>query len=194
MMDHWRRLLVDSLTRPRTAARRVTEWTASTQTVLGIGALTVIVSVLLSGAAYRPSPAAADLPVARLLRDPLLFAVLQMAVVVAMAKIVHVVGRVLGGTGGFAASLALIVWFQVVSTILQIAQVAMLALLPPLGLVVILFSFVWFFWALSAFVAELHGFDSQAKVFGGILVALVVIAVLIVLGANLTGMTPPGTA
>jgi hypothetical protein len=64
-------------------------------------------------------------------------------------------------------------------------QLALQVLLPPFAFAAYFGGLVLFFWLLTNFVAELHGFASLAKTFFGILVALAVLILLLGFGLAL---------
>jgi hypothetical protein len=89
------------------------------------------------------------------------------------------VGRWRGGTGNFADALVLIVWWQTFLLGFQLLQIAALLVLPVATNLLGLVGLVLVFWLLTAFIAELHGFSSPAKVLVGIIATLIAVSILL---------------
>jgi hypothetical protein len=126
-----------------------------------------------------------DLPPAlvRSMDSPLSLAALHLAMLVVSAHLLFRLGRFRNGRGSFADSLTVLIWFQIIMLAVQAVQLALQVLLPPFALAAYLAGLVLFFWLLTNFVAELHGFASLTRTFFGILVALA--ALILVLGFGL---------
>ena len=112
-----------------------------------------------------------------------------------LALALYWMGRFRGGRGSFADSLSVLVWFQIIMLFVQIAQILVLIVLPPLADVALLAGMVLFFWLLTNFIAELHGFSSLWLTFAGLLAGLaalfVALAIILVLIIALTVGVPP---
>lgn len=100
---------------------------------------------------------------------PLVSAGLQLCALVVAVHATYRIGKWRGGHGSFADALLLIVWLQFILLILQAAQLLAQVLLPPLSDLIGLAGIALFFWLMTNFVAELHGFQSLLSVFLGIL-------------------------
>lgn len=123
---------------------------------------------------------------------PIAAVALQFAFLLIFAWMVEQIGRAAGGRGTFAGSAAMVGWLTLAATAPQIAQSILLLANPALGAAGSVLTFVWFLWALGAFIAELHGFRDALKVLGGVFIslfgALLIVAALIAL----TGAPVPG--
>ncbi|MSU89957.1 hypothetical protein GE300_10085 [Rhodobacteraceae bacterium 2CG4] len=184
-----RQLFRESLVLPRSAARRILNLAPPPRAALSVALLAIIVSTLFGAAARLVLPPATN-PLAEALLDaPLLATALQFGIYLVMAALVAGLGRLAGGRGDLPGALALMAWIQAMLTVLQVGQTAALLLLPALGNVAGVAVMLWFFYALSAFVAELHGFGNVLKVLGGVFISF--IAVLLVLAFLVTLMGVP---
>lgn len=100
-------------------------------------------------------------------------------------SLVYQVGRWFGGRGQFADALVLMAWLQFIQVGIAAAQMIALLLIPPLGGMIEIASLVITLWLLTGFIAELHGFSSAGRVFGGILltfaVSVIVLTMLLIL-------------
>lgn len=154
-----------------------------------------IVSALLSSVTVLALTGEAAVPA--LLLQPFALAAVQFVALAIAALLVFVIGRQFGGTGSLADATALIVWFEVVFTAIQVLQVLISLALPTLGISFGLFTVLIFFWVLCHFIAELHGFQAIWKVLLGVLasgfaVSLILALILIVLQSAgiITGAGP----
>ena len=105
---------------------------------------------------------------------PLPTALLQGALLLVTVHGVYWVGRWRGGKGSFADALILMIWLQFILLILQVIQIAAQLVLPPLADIIGYVSLALFMWMLTAFITTLHGFQSMATVFFGIIGVLLV--------------------
>ena len=106
--------------------------------------------------------------------NPILLGVAQLFLLISMVFGIHIVGTRLGGKGGLDEAILLVSWLQFVLICLQVVQIVAMVLLPPLAFLIGVAGIILFFWLLTAFVAELHGFSSTIGVFVTILIVMVV--------------------
>lgn len=173
-------LLRDSLRDPRGVARILMRmdlpmnalWTAAALMAVGSALLThlgigLMMPMDMGGAMVMPSP--------------VFTAVSQFFVLLLTAQLAAWLGRMAGGTGRFGAALLLVTWLQFVLLALQLLQLVLMAVIPPLGMILGYVAVAVFFWLLSAFVAELHGFRSTGLTFLGVFLTTIVAAFLLAL-------------
>ena len=170
-----------SLKDPRRAARVVMAWPFTLGELWSVLALTAVVSALVGQFLMALSPQDVDQVLAIMMASPLGFALIQFTGLAILVALIFGVGRQFGGIGSFAGALALIGWLQTILMVLQLAQVVALFLLPPLALLISLFSVVLFVWLLTAFTAELHGFTSLIRTFSGMMASFIGLSVLLAL-------------
>ena len=116
------------------------------------------------------------------MQSPLSLAVAHLVMLFVSAHLLFRLGRFRNGRGSFADSLTVLIWFQIIMLAVQAVQLALQVLLPPFALAAYFAGLVLFFWLLTNFVAELHGFASLTKTFFGILVALAGLTLLLGFG------------
>jgi hypothetical protein len=116
---------------------------------------------------------------------PLSLAAIHLVMLFVSVHLLFRLGRFRNGRGSFADSLTVLIWFQIIMLAVQAVQLALQVLLPPFALAAYFAGLVLFFWLLTNFVAELHGFASLTKTFFGILVALAVLILLLGFGLAL---------
>ena len=171
----WRQLVIDSLIRPRAAARGVLGL-GLTPGVLAQAAVAVTsVGIVLGFLALSLTGGTVDPVSAAVLSDPILGAAVQLAIMAATVFLTWRVGRLFGGTGDLLGTFALLVWLNGMMMLVQAAQLAALALLPPLAALLVLATAFWALWAYASFVAELHGFQNPFLVLGGVLLTILVL-------------------
>lgn len=171
----WGRLVIDSLLRPREAARRLFALGLGFEQLAQGAVLVACAGTVLVYAAGRLLPAPAGADFAQMASAPLFTAVISLVELAVLVALVTRVGRFFGGTGDMLGGFALVVWLNVVVLIL-LALVLMAALVvPPLALLMALAILVWMIWAPAQFVAELHGFRNAVVVLAGMVLAMLVL-------------------
>lgn len=186
-----RQLIRESLLTPKAAARRLLELPISLSESVAAMGLAVVLGTIIAEAMRLTVPSSMNRMSDMLLAQPLVAAALQFVLLLAVAAAIVAIGRFAGGRGTLPQAVLMIGWIQVVMVVIQLGQFALLFLVPPLAALVGLASVLWFFWALSAFVAELHGFDSLLKVLGMIIVSMVTILFALALLLSLLGVPLP---
>ncbi len=185
-------LLSQTLGTPREAARQVMALPIGLPERWQVLALVVILSVILTQATVMLAPAEEAAMMRSMLGSPLQSGLVQAAVLVAMVFAVHFVGRAMGGAGAFADALLLIAWLEWVMVCLQVVQLVASVVLPLLASAIGVMGVALFFWLLTQFVLELHGFRSPVRVFGMIVIVLVALAFGVALVFGLIGVSLPG--
>ncbi|WP_309665140.1 Yip1 family protein [Tabrizicola sp.] len=112
--------------------------------------------------------------------SPIRSAIMQFVVLAVSVVLIHRIGRFQGGTGTFDDSMLIVVWLQVLMLMLQVVQLVALAVSPPLAGIINLAGLVLFFWLITSFIAELHGFTSRRAVFVGIVITMFAVAFVLV--------------
>lgn len=173
-------LLRDTLRDPRGVARLLLGMNLPINALWLAAALAAIGSALLTHLSLglmMPNETGAMM----VMPSPLFTAMSQMVVLVLTAGLAAFLGQRLGGKGSFPSALLLVVWLQFVLLALQVAQLVLMAVIPPLGMMLGYAAVGVFFWLLSAFTAELHGFRSTALTFLGVFLATLVTAFFLAL-------------
>lgn len=142
-------------------------------------ALMAIVSTLLTLLSLAASPLAEDPAVQMLRQSPIFLATLQGLVMLVASALIHVQGRWAGGTGRFVDALVLVVWLQVILSLIQAVQIVVGLVLPALADLIGVATLGLFVWLLTNFIAELHGFRSLVLVFVGILGTVLLLSLIL---------------
>lgn len=175
-----------SLQSPRDAIRQVID-SEPPMTARWIALLLVaIASTFLTLLSFSLVPSD-ELPSAlvRSMGSPLSLAAIHLVVLFVSVHLLFRIGRFRNGRGSFADCLTVLIWFQIIMLAVQAVQLALQILLPPFAPAAYFAGLALFFWLLTNFVAELHGFASLSKTFFGILVALAVLILLLGFGLAL---------
>lgn len=183
-----------SITEPAEVAREViaTEWRRDTLwTAL---ALVAILNVILLALMQMLSPVPAALEQQGVVLSPFTYTILVGAFLVIFVFAIKGAGGMLGGQGTLDATLVLMVWFQVVSLVLEAAQVVLVLISPFLGGLFGMVSLGVLLWCIVNFIDVLHGFQNKGKAVGTLLLALIGTAmgaalVLMFVGVNVPGGT-----
>jgi hypothetical protein len=166
-----------TLTQPRQGLRAVLNLGLPSGVALAGLVLMAVLSALLLHLSLRVAPMPADNPLMQqLIGTPFRTAIIQAVVLMVTAMLVYRVGRMFGGRGSVSDALLAMVWLQSMLVALQAAQLLALILLPPLASLIGLGSGMLFLWLLTQFIAEMHGFQSAAKVFLGVLVTFLLVS------------------
>lgn len=181
----------DTLRDPRGGARMVMAQDLPQPARWWALAVMAIGSALLTHASLALLPPADQAIMAPIMSSPIRTAILQGMILLATVHGVHWLGRWRGGQGRFEDALILVVWLQFILLGLQVLQLIAEVLVPPLAGLIGIAGVVLFFWLLTHFVAELHGFRSLGLVFAGVLLAMFSVGLLIgLLLISLAGTAP----
>jgi hypothetical protein len=187
-----RDLMALTLRNPRGGMRAVlnlglddrTRWLA----LVAVAVVTTIISTVIVLATGSQMPEAAFYPA-----SPIATAIAQSGIMGAGAVLVHILGRAAGGQGRLGDAVLVVVWLQVFLIALQLFQIAAALAVPFLAPVVFLAAIAAFFWLLTHFVAEAHGFRSLFLVFLAIFGAIILLSILLApVLAPLMGLETPG--
>lgn len=128
--------------------------------------LNVYLALRSSGATNDPMQAIVE---SVILERPIIHAIMQFSVMTIAVFMIFWVGRAAGGTGSLETSILAVAWIELVLTAIRVAQAIVWLASPALAALFGMLSFVAFFWLLTHFVAELHGFQSPLWVLLSIL-------------------------
>ncbi len=183
---------VDSIRAPRDEAR----WVQSIDLPRGARwealLLIVVISAILGQISTILVPPEANALVTPLLTNPIMMGMIQMSLLVVMVFAIHWIGRAMGGDGRFGDAILAVAWIQFVMACLQVVQTVAMVLVPPLAGLIAVLGFVLFFWLLTNFIAELHGFRSLGQVFVMIVISMIGFVFGVSLLLAIIGFSIPG--
>lgn len=187
-VSFWGNLVVDSLRRPRKAARQLLAFPVEDRSVIE-GAVLVSAAGMVLGYAVLALIPEADVIGASVLHAPLVGALLQLAAIFVVILLVVRIGRLFGGQGEMRAAAKLIVWLDLVLVLLQAVQLALLMIFPAGAALVSLVAVAWMLWAFASFVTELHGFKNAAIVLGVSILAAIFLSFAVAMLLSLLGLS-----
>ncbi len=168
----------DTLVNPASAARYVMGLGLDAgQGLMALG-LTAVCATLLTAMMQAFMGPIDDPAMQEMFNRPFILAISQFGLMALGAFLMWRVGRVFGGNGSFAQSLALVAWLEVVLILLQVAALVVQLALPLFALPVGLASVFAFFYLLTHFTAALNGFVSLTKTFFAILGTAIAVLLL----------------
>lgn len=185
--------VIETVRNPRAVADRLLDMNLPMPVIWTMLAAVSAVSVVLVEGSLLLVQVPGEEGEARL-PSPFMIFGLQIVLSTLLASVTHQIGRLLGGTGSFAAALLLITWIQVVMAGMQVVQVLLLLTAPPLADVLGVASGLLFIWLFTAFAAVMHGFRTMGMGLATALGAVVVLGVLLGLLFSMAGVPlPTGT-
>lgn len=175
------RLARDTVASPRDGARAIMAINAPVEARWAALALMAVGSAILTHLSFALMPPSAQEMMGGAMSSPFRTVLLQGGVLFAGVLMIHRVGRARGGRGSLPDAVSLVAWLQFVLLCLQGVQLVAQVILPPLADLIGLVGLFLFFWLLTHFVAELHGFQSMGATLAGILVTLFAMAFVLAL-------------
>ena len=161
-------LAVQTLRHPRAGAAAVLRLAPPTEALWLAFALVIVGSLILGEMVAM----ILDLPQnGTLTGQPMVVTgLIQAAALYLMIQAIAHIGRFFGGMGQVEDALALVTWLQFLFLFVQAAQLVLILVAPILASITTILVLALFFWLLVNFIAEMHGFQSLARVFFGTLV------------------------
>ena len=183
-----RSLVLQTVTDPRYALRRVLSLVPPYQPRWIAAATVIILTVLLTQVITIIAPAPPGSPWEAMMGDPVRNTFTQVVFLLAAAWGMSGFARSFGGVAVFDDALIAVTWIEFLLLILQVVQLVVILALPFLGLPLAVLTLGLFFWLLTHFTAALNGFSSMAKTFVGVLGATVIGGILTIVVLGLTGI------
>lgn len=192
--EMWRQLVIDSLVRPRAAARQVMDAQVAQVHLLQGALLVACLGMVMNYFALRMIPVTVDPITAALLRNPIVGVAEELLLLFVTVVLTVRIGRLFRGTGGFWEAMALLVWLNAVAVLVEAAQLVLLAVLPSQATLVAVIAFgplIWLAWVYANFVAELHGFQNPFFVLGVMMLTAMLLFIAVAMILTMLGFVPP---
>ncbi|MCK8484086.1 YIP1 family protein [Aliiroseovarius sp. S2029] len=188
-------MALQTVPEPRKVARDLFDLNLPRETLWTALALVVVVNAALGVLAGMMFPLDAA-QVGSVLSSPVLLGVIEAAFMFGLAWGIYVIGRMFGGQGGLSDAIITVVWMEFIFLMVQALTLLLTLFAPGLAAITMIASIFLFFWVLSHFTTESHGFASTGLVFASILgfMILTVFALsflLVLLGVEPAPMTLP---
>jgi Yip1 domain len=181
LMDQIVALACLTLNDPRNGARTLLQMDVPLPARTAGLVLVAVSSALLFHLGFFVLPAGDDALAQFMSQSPFRTAIIQWLILAATVLCIYRIGRVFGGKGTLTDALLVVVWLQVIMLAVQLLQLLSMILFTPLAGLVSLAGFVLFFWLLTSFIAELHGFASRWAVLAGVIGSGFAIAIVLAL-------------
>lgn len=188
-------MMLQTVPEPRKVARdlfdlglpRETLWTALALVIVLNAGLGVVAGLLFPVDAAQMGP---------VLSAPILLGVIEAAFMFALSWAIYLIGRTCGGQGALSDAITTVVWMELIFLLLQAVTLILSFFAPALAAITMFVSVFLFFWILSQFTSESHGFRSVglvfAAIFGCLLIAVFALSfVLVLLGVQPIDMPTP---
>ena len=184
---------IRTLRDPREGARMVLALDLTRRQRWDLLLLTVVFSAILAKISVLLS-ATDEADVGLFAASPFTLGLVQLVLMLFAVFTVHYFGRRMGGTGDFDGAIVIVAWLQFIMICLQLGQLLLLLVAPVLALLLGLAGLVLFFWMLTQFIMELHGFKSATAVFMGVFLSMFALAVLLSVLIGVSGVMVPGVS
>lgn len=176
---------------PRAGARMALDMSLTRRERWDLLFLTVVLSTLLAKLSSILS-GSSDAELGVFSVSPFVLAMVQLVLMLFAVFAVDGVGRRAGGRGDLDGAIAIVVWLQFVMICLQALQILLLAVSPLFAFLLGIVGLVLFFWLLTQFIMELHGFRSAISVFLGVFLCLFAFAIMLSILLGFLGVIVPG--
>ncbi|MCK0138775.1 YIP1 family protein [Aliiroseovarius sp. F47248L] len=188
-------MALQTVPEPRKVARDLFDLNLPREVLWTALALVVVVNAalgVLAGMMYPLDPT----QMGAILSSPVLLGVIEAVFMFGMAWGIYAIGRMFGGQGYLSDAIITVVWMEFIFLMFQALTLVLTFFAPGLAAILMIGSVVLFFWILSHFTTESHGFASTGLVFASILgfMILAVFAlsfILVILGVEPVPMTLP---
>jgi hypothetical protein len=171
----------DTVSDPRGGARRIMGLRLSLREGWTALALMAVASAVLTHISFILSPPLTREFFSDAMSSPIRTAILQGVVMLIGSWSMFWFGAARGGRGTLPQAVALAAWLQFILLVLQVVQLVAQVILPPLSGIIGIVGVVLFFWLLTHFVAEMHGFTSLPMTFLGIIAAMIAVGMAMAL-------------
>lgn len=182
---------IRTLRDPREGARMVLALDLTRRERWDLLLLTVVFSAILAKVSVLLT-ATAEAEAGFFAASPFALGLVQLTLMLFAVFAVHHFGRRMGGTGTFDGAIVIVAWLQFIMICIQVAQILLMLVAPVLALLLGLAGLVLFFWMLTQFIMELHGFRSAMAVFMGVFLSMFALAILLSVLIGMSGVMVPG--
>ncbi|MFP4274875.1 MAG: YIP1 family protein [Paracoccaceae bacterium] len=179
------RLALETIRAPRSAAAQLIGLGLPRELLWTALALVVILNALIFTLTNMVSPPPAEMPM--VVMEPLPFALLLGAALVASIFALFWVGRGLGGQARLDDLMVLLIWLQSLRVALQLALLVLMPVVPALASLIVLAASILGIWILVNFVDVAQGFDSLLKSLGVLILSTLGMAIALSLVLSLFG-------
>ncbi|WP_371168671.1 YIP1 family protein [Aliiroseovarius sp. 2305UL8-7] len=190
-------MALQTVPQPRKIARDLFDLGLSRQTLWTALLLVVVLNASLGVIAGMLMPLDAK-QVGSILANPVMLGMVEAVFMFGLSWGIYLIGRMFGGQGGLSDAILTVVWMEFIFLIIQAVTLVLTLFAPGLAAIAMVTSVFLFFWILSHFTTESHGFNSVGLVFTAIVGFLILTIfamsfILVLLGVEpvTIPVTPP---
>ncbi|MCI2398401.1 Yip1 family protein [Aliiroseovarius subalbicans] len=188
-------MALQSIPEPRKVARDLFALNLPRDTLWLILMLLITIGAVLGTLASLVFPVE-DAMFAPFLSNHIALAVVEGGAMFVITNMLYLVGRAFGGQGTLEQALVTVIWLEFVTLVVQVGILVLSLFAPALAVLLWLAGGVAFFWIISHFTAEMHGFKSVGLVFAALIVivavfifVLSIFLAILGVGAGQTGLS-----
>jgi hypothetical protein len=186
----WMRAVFNSIMEPSKMAQKVIGLDLPREALWTALALIAVLNVVLLALLQMLSPAPIAFEEQAFALSPFAYVGIIGVFLVLFVGGTYYTGKMMGGVGTLAATLAIIVWFQSVSLTLEAIQLVLVLISPAIASIFGMLSLGALIWCFVNFVNVLHGFGNLGKAFTTIVLALIGTALCAGIVITLLGLGP----
>lgn len=176
-LTDWRPLAVATITDPAGAARTLIGLRLTRDVLWTALLLVAVLNALLFALSNIILPPPPELGL--LFHSPMLYLAVVAAGLSLSVVSLHVIGRMLGGTGALENIMVLVVWLQLLRVAMQAIALLLALLTPAISAMVVLAAAFYGIFIMLHFINQAHGFGSLLRSAGVLLASA--LAILLVL-------------
>ena len=181
-LTDWRPLAIATITDPAGAARTLIGLRLTRDVLWTALLLVAVLNALLFSLSNIILPPPPELGL--LFHSPMLYLAVVAAGLSLSVVSLHVIGRMLGGTGALESILVLVVWLQLLRVAMQAIALLLALLTPAISAMVVLAAAFYGIFIMLHFINQAHGFGSLLRSAGVLLASA--LAILLVLSLFLS--------
>lgn len=171
----WKQLFLDTIYKPRLAARQLLDLQLSQATTWEALALASALNALAFFVTISLFPPAGGF--AFVIGSPIVMSIVLFIVMTVGAASMFFTGRFLAGAAEFKDILVFVTWLQFMRLAIQVGGFVLMFLLPGLASMAMFLAGLYGIWVLLNFLNEAQGYDSIGKSIGNLLLSFVVLTV-----------------
>ncbi len=165
-------MVLQTIPEPRKVARDLFDVPVARKVRWLVLFLMVVLAAILGVVSHAVYPVDAEM-FGPILSNPMTLGVLEGVFLSVGVWAIYLLGRMAGGQGSLDDAITIAIWLEFVLLGFQTATLVFSLFAPAMAGILMVMSTVLFFWILSHFTAESHGFRSSGLVFVSIITILI---------------------
>ncbi|MGR3453359.1 Yip1 family protein [Pseudooceanicola sp.] len=191
-LDWLRRMVVESLVRPRAAGEELLSLPLRRDALwMWLALLSVLNGILYS--LTLPSEAELGMSIPPFVASPIILSIFVAVIMLLMTWFFTMAGRMLGGRGDFGGMLQVTCWLQSLRLGFQIIVTLFATLTPGLGGLLAFVGGIWSLYILANFLTAVHRFETPMRAIGVMVIGVIGVAFAMTFILTLFGAGPSGS-